>query len=136
MRRRLGQYGHALPVVAGSGDLVHGGPALERRGLLHDLPREFVLALLRHGLQLEGAVAGERLGREGEVVGLGQGAQVEVVLGVHRRGDVDVELEHLKELALKFVPENESVVQDTGDIRSLSMFKLDQFLIYSVLYSW
>ena len=66
--------------------------------------RQLVLALLRHGLQLLRALLAQRLRREGEVVGLRQRAQVEVVLGVHARGDVDVELEHLQELALKLVP--------------------------------
>ena len=109
-RVSLRQDGHALPLVARARHLVHGGPALQRRGLLHHVLRELVLALLRHGLQLERALAGERLGREGQVVGLGQRAEVEVVLGVHARGHVDVELEELEELALKLVPVTNKVI--------------------------
>ena len=35
---------------------------------------------------------------------IGKGAQVEVILGVDARGHVDVELQHLEELTLQFVP--------------------------------
>ena len=63
-----------------------------------------VLVSEAHGLQLLCPLLGERLRGEGEVVGLREGAQVEVVLGVHRRRHVDVELQHLKELPLQLVP--------------------------------
>ncbi len=66
--------------------------------------RDLVLELLGHGLQLLRPLLAQRLRGKVEVVGLRQRPQVEVVLGVHARGDVDVELEHLQELTLKLVP--------------------------------
>ena len=55
-------------------------------------------------LQFLGLVSAERLQGEAEVVGLGHGAQVEVVLSVDAGRDVDVELQQLQEVALQLVP--------------------------------
>ena len=55
-------------------------------------------------LQLLGLVPAERLQGEAEVVGLGHGAQVKVVLGVDTGRHVDVELQQLQEVALQLVP--------------------------------
>ena len=68
-------------------------------------PTHLILVSEAHGLQLLRPLLGERLRGEGEVVGLGESAQVEVVLCVNRRGDVDVELQHLQELPFQLVPE-------------------------------
>jgi hypothetical protein len=65
---------------------------------------QFVLIVLSHGLQLKGALLGQRHGREGHFVGLGHCSEVEVILGVDARRDVDVELKHLEEEAFQFVP--------------------------------
>ncbi len=40
-----------------------------------------------------------------------EGAQVEVVLGINTGGHVDVELQHLEELSLQFVPETVPVTR-------------------------
>ena len=83
-------------------DVVHAGRALEVG--TQQVGGQFVLADARHGLEFGRLVFGERLGRKVHVVGLGQRPQVEVVLGVHRRRDVDVELQHLQKVPLQLVP--------------------------------
>ena len=59
---------------------------------------------VRAHLQLQGLLPAERLQGEAEAVGLGHGAQVEVVLGVDAGRHVDVELQQLQEVPLQLVP--------------------------------
>lgn len=81
--------------------LVNAGPS--SNAVLYDFLRHFVVERHRHGLQLGGAVLRQDLGRVGEVVGLGQGPQVKIVLDEHALWHVRVELQQVQKLAFQFV---------------------------------
>ena len=88
---------------------IHAKTSITRKHLhgqsthLVNIP-EFVFYDGREGFQLDGAFLVERLRWEGEVVGLGQSPQVEVIFGVDGRWHVDVELKQLQKLSLQLIP--------------------------------
>lgn len=66
----------------------------------------FVLTHTWHCFQLLSSVFAERFPRKWKIIGFSKSPQIKVVLGIYAGGNVDIKLQHLQKLTLKFIPVN------------------------------